>query len=176
LKTEEGFSVVLCGHSQGGSLALKCAELIATENLPFFKERCTVISLAPFPALETDILFSQEVKECKNVHVYFTAVQTNGHVYVDPWYFENAKKRKHYLPLTLLLLDKTVKEVVTEDFHPANDHIQGLFNHDMFDSLHSLFMYLNFFQLRTIAGGRRKSRRSRRSKTTYRPSRKVIIR
>jgi len=178
LKTEKDFLVVLCGHSQGGSLALKCAELMATDHLRFFKERCTVIALAPFPALETDILFSKEVKDLKNIHVYFTAVQTNGHVYVDPWYFENDKKRKHYVPLTLLLLDKTVKEVVTEDFHPTNDHVSARFNHSFFDSLHSLSMYLNFFHLRTIVGGkrRRKSRRSRRSKTTYRPSRKVVIR
>jgi hypothetical protein len=179
LKTDKDFSVVLCGHSQGGAIALHCAERMVTDHLPFFKERCTVISLAPFPALETDILFSKEVRDCKNIHVYFTAVQTNGHVYVDPWYFENVKKRKHYVPFTLLLLDKTVKEVVTEDFHPTNDRISERFNHSFFDSLHSLSMYLNFFHLRTIAGGRRKSRRSirsRRSKTTNRPSRKVIVR
>lgn len=170
LKTEKDFSIVLCGHSQGGSLALKCAELMATDHFDFFEERCSVIALGPFPALDTDVLFKKEVR--KNINVYFTAVKTNGHVYVDPWYFENDKKRKHYVPFTLLLLEKeSVIEVVTEDFHPTNDHIQERFNHSLFDSLHSLTMYLNFFHLRIKAGGkRRKSRRTRRSKTTYRPS------
>jgi len=75
--------VVLCGHSQGGSLALKTAEIMAMHYSDFFKERCTVIALAPFPALNTDILYGST-----NVHVYFTAIKTNENLYIDPWYFK----------------------------------------------------------------------------------------
>ena len=156
LQTDKDFSVVLCGHSMGGSLALKTAELMATHHPSFF-EKCSVIALAPFPSLETDILFELDA----NIRVYFTAVKINDHVYVDPWYFKNDTKRRQYEPFTLLLLDKTVREVVTTDFHPMNEFISEYSNHILFDSLHKLSIYLNFFAHFTV-GGKRKTKKNKR--------------
>jgi hypothetical protein len=156
LQTDKYFSVVLCGHSMGGSLALKTAELMAIHHRSFF-EKCSVIAFAPFPALETDILFEIDA----NIRVYFTAVKINDHVYVDPWYFKNDAKRRQYEPFTLLLLDKKVREVVTTDFHPTNEFIVERFNHHLFDSLHTLSMYLNFFSNFTV-GGKRKTKKNKR--------------
>ena len=158
LQTDPYFSVVLCGHSMGGALALKTAELIAIYHRSFF-EKCSVIALAPFPALETDILF--EIDPAK-IRVYFTAVKVKDHVYVDPWYFKNDAKRRQYVPFTLLLLDKKVKEVVTTEFHPTNEFIVERFNHHLFDTLHTLSMYLNFFHS-TVVGGKRRKTKVRRN-------------
>jgi hypothetical protein len=161
LSTDLDVNVVLCGHSQGGSLALKTAEIMATYHSTLFKERCTVIALAPFPSLNTDILY-----DSTNVHVYFTAIKTNENLYIDPVYFKNDKQRKHYFPSTVLLLDKKVTElVVTGDFHPMNETIKETINRIFFGDLHALSTYLNFFYLRKLNGGNRQMRKSRKQRT-----------
>jgi len=161
LNTEIDVKVVLCGHSQGGSIALKTAEIMATHHSAVFKERCMVIALAPFPSLKTDILY-----DSTNVHVYLTAIKINERLYVDPVYCKNDKQRKHYLPFIVLLLDgKRVSELVVRDeFHPMNETIGETINRIIFGQLHALSTYLNFFYLRKIKGGTRRSRKQKRSR------------
>ena len=139
--------VVLCGHSKGGALALRTAEIMATHYTEVFKARCVVIALAPFPSLKTEILY-----DSTNVHVYFTAIQLKEHRYVDPVYFKNDRLRKHYLPYKVLLLEneKVSELVVRDDFHPANETIGVLMNRVIFGQLHALSTYLNFFHLRKM--------------------------
>ena len=150
-------TVVLCGHSMGGSLALHCAEILATEHPAFF-ERCEVIALAPFPSLESNILL-----DFKNVRVYFTAVQFNGNIYIDPLYYENKVPRKQYSPFHLLIWDETVTEVTMDDLRPVNEMKNGMMD-DLFMPLHAMSTYILFFSLlgvkkRKQTAGKRRTRK-----------------
>lgn len=160
--------VVLCGDSMGGSLSLKCAERMAHRNRALF-ERCKVIAFAPFPCLDDTFLL-----QFKNVSVYFTAVQLNGHIYIDPFYYKNPDKTP-FSPFTLLLWDETVTEVKMDDLRPVNEMKNGMMD-DLFMPLHAMSSYILFFSLRGVKKRKQSAGKSRRSKTTNRPSRKVIVR
>lgn len=142
LLRDREYKIVLCGHSMGGSLALKTAEMIITKNDEFFRERCTVVALAPFPALDA-VLVGYE-----NIFVYFVAVTVNDHLYVDPVYFMNSKGRKLYTPFRLLHLDKEVTEVVTDTITARNETFNETVTKMLsLENLHNLNIYLTFFYL-----------------------------
>lgn len=106
--------------SMGASLSLKCAERMAHRNPALF-EICIVIAFAPFPCLDDDSLL-----QFKNISVYFTAVQFNGNIYVDPFYYANPDNKTPFSPFTVLLWDETVTEVKMDDFHPVNEMKNGM--------------------------------------------------
>jgi len=149
--------VVLCGMSMGASLSLKFAEKMAHRNPALF-ETCKVIAFAPFPCLDDEFLL-----QFKNVNVYFTAVQFNGNIYVDPFYYTNPDNKTPFSPFTLLVLDETVTEVKMDDFHPVNEMKNGMMD-DYFMPLHSISTYILFFSLRRVK--KRKQTAGRRSKRT----------
>ena len=164
-ESDPTYTIVLCGHSMGGSLALKTAELIITINDAFFREKCIVIALAPFPALDKDLIGYD------NIFVYFLAVTINEHLYVDPVYYMNTKQRKLYTPFRLLHLDKEVNEVVTDvsTFTAYNDTFNERVTKILeLENLHSLNIYLTFFYLlyskiniALLSGGKRKTRKKK---------------
>ncbi len=157
LETDPNFTVVLCGHSMGAALALKCAEMMATDYPVFLKERCSVIAFAPFPCLESDVLL-----EFKNIQVYFTAIQINGHIYVDPWFYKYKYDRKHY-PFTVLLWNETVRQLVPTNFEPVNE-MQNEMMDNYFTPLHAMSTYILFFSLHRVK--KRKQTAGKRSKRT----------
>jgi hypothetical protein len=99
----------------------------------------------------------------KNVNVYFTAVQFNGNIYVDPFYYTNPDNKTSFSPFTLLVWDETVTEVKMDKFHPVNEMKNGMMD-DYFMPLHSISTYILFFSLRRVK--KRKQTAGRRSKRT----------
>ena len=168
---EENTQIVLCGHSMGGSLALKCSEVIALEDITFFNKNCITIAFAPFPALDTEIL-----NNLPNVSVYFTAIQIEDRVYIDPFYYKNDAKKRHKLPFTLLKIhnDKVISEFITDSDKFIT--VSSKLSHVLVEAiglidLHLLTSYLNMFYLfysvyypvkSTIDGG--KSRKNKKNK------------
>ena len=163
--------IVLCGHSMGGSLALKCSEIIATEDIDFFNANCITIAFAPFPVLTTSIL-----NDNKNVSVYFSSIQIGEHSYIDPVYFKNNAKKNHHLPFNLLHFEKdtvSLKVITTQDgFIPYNSTINEIVTElSGLIHLHTLSTYLNFFYIfylthMPIDGGKKyKSRKNKKRKT-----------
>ena len=147
------YEVVLCGMSMGASFSLKCAERMAHRNPALF-ETYKVIALAPFPCLEDEFLLS-----FKNVSVYFTAVQFNGHIYVDPFFYKNPHNTS-FTPFTLLLWDNTVTEVTMSELHPVNEMKNGMMD-GPFMPLHSIYSYVLFFSLLGVKK-RKAGRRTRK--------------
>jgi len=135
--------LVLCGHSMGGSIALQCAEYIALNNIELFKT-CTVIALAPYPSLDTDILNHQP-----NVFVYVCAMNIHGNLYIDPVYYVNDYKKNHKLPVHLLQLDehKHITETITSEMKSCIHYTKPLVYGLNLLTLHHLITYLNFFCL-----------------------------
>jgi len=148
------YKVVLCGMSMGGSLSLKYAERMAHRNPVLFKT-CKVIAFAPFPCLDDDFLL-----QFKNVSVYFTAVQFNGNIYVDPFYYKNSDKTP-FSPFTLLVWDETVTEVKMDDLRPVNEMKNGMMN-DYFMPLHAISTYILFFSLLGVKKRKTAGRRTRK--------------
>jgi hypothetical protein len=173
---EENTQIVLCGHSMGGSLALKCSEILALEDIDFFRKKCITIAFAPFPALDTEIL-----NNIPNVSVYFTAIQIEDRVYIDPVYYKNDAKKFHKIPFTLLKINnqKIVSEVITDpdSFITVSSKLSELFTKNIgLINLHVLNSYLNMFYLfysmyypvkSAIDGGK-----SRKNKHKHRKSKK----
>ena len=143
--------------SMGASLSLKCAERTAHRNRKLF-ETCKVIAFAPFPCLEDTFLLQFE-----NVSVYFTAVQFNGNIYVDPFYYTNPDNKIPFSPFTLLIWDETVTEVKMDDFHPVNEMKNGMMD-DYFMPLHSISSYILFFSLRRMKKRKTAGKRSKRTR------------
>ena len=183
------YSLVICGHSMGGSIALKCAEIMISKNDAFFRERCTVFALAPFPVLNNKLV------GYTNIHVYVTGIYKNDHLYVDRWFTGDPDKiqsndlpRIIYTPFTLLSLnldDRTVTQQLIEnilDFNPINSTLNSMITGALnIFQLHNLSTYLWFFYglhhkipdtpskggKRTTKKYKKKSKSKRKSKFTY---------
>jgi len=183
------YSLVICGHSMGGSIALKCAEIMISKNDAFFRERCTVFALAPFPVLNNKLV------GYTNIHVYVTGIYKNDHLYVDRWFTGDPDKiqsndlpRIIYTPFTLLSLnldDRKVTQQLIEnilDFNPINSTLNSMITGALnIFQLHNLSTYLWFFYglhhkipdtpskggKRTTKKYKKKSKSKRKSKFTY---------
>ena len=180
---DDAKQVVICGFSDGGSMALLCGKYLK-ENKPDFFKVCSTIAIAPYKCLPDETF-----RNLSNVQVYVTGTEfkkgNDLKLYIDHSYFEQITPNSYnYLPVKVLNLQQkrfqntstkeiTVKTFVTQvekniledsllkKFYPDFSKIKIDKEKNVF---HSKDAYLCMFQSESATFGGRKSKRSKKLK------------
>jgi hypothetical protein len=180
---DDAKQVVICGFSEGGSMALLCGKYLKENKADFFNT-CSFIAIAPYKCLPDDTF-----RNLPNVQVYVTGTEfkkdNETKLYVDHSYFESTTSSLYnYLPVKVLNFQQkryqntstkeiTLKRFVTQvekniledsllkEFYPDFSKIKIDKEKNVF---HSKDAYLCMFQAQASTFGGRKSKTQKRRK------------
>lgn len=154
-------AVVICGYSDGASMALKCGQLLSKTQPAFFTSKCSVFAIAPSKCL-TDQSFSN----LSNVNVYISGTEYNQYMYVDHSYFEGSSAEFNYSPVNVLNLDKEIVKILIMQT-PADYLVNNFYESGMKIKIdkeknvfHSKDAYLRLFRAEAFYKRRAEERRA----------------